>query len=488
MSTERPCPEQCNVLLIGGGGREHALAWKLSQSPKLDTLYATDVTNGGIAALATPCNQKWNPTREFYLNRWCDQHDIHLIVVGPEVPLAEGIADTLATEHRLVFGPSKEAARIESDKSYAKDLMRQASIPTADSRSFTDIDAARSYLLRGLDRELENDFKTELAKEVSSFIEWCSEREKTTPFQFTDELQALLDVREEPCVVKASGLAAGKGVIVCETVGDGLRAVELIMKDCAFGDAGETILIEEFMTGIEVSVLALVDGGTIWILDLCQDYKQVGEGDTGPNTGGMGAFCPASLLDEEMMRYVEREILVPAVDAMRRDGIEYRGVLYAGLMLTTAGPKVLEFNCRFGDPETQPLMVRFKGDLLDVLWRTAAGTLDDASIEFDDNVACCVVMCSDGYPGSYVKGQVITGMETAESSDNVVVFQAGTNCSRGELTTSGGRVLGVTAMADSLEEARQIANEACGEIHFNGAFWRNDIGCRNIEINYPSVN
>jgi len=202
----------------------------------------------------------------------------------------------------------------------------------------------------------------------------------------------------------------------------------------------------------------------------------------------MGAFCPASLLDEEMMRYVEREILVPAVDAMRRDGIEYRGVLYAGLMLTTAGPKVLEFNCRFGDPETQPLMVRFKGDLLDVLWRTAAGTLDDASIEFDDNVACCVVMCSDGYPGSYVKGQVITGMETAESSDNVVVFQAGTNCSRGELTTSGGRVLGVTAMADSLEEARQIANEACGEIHFNGAFWRNDIGCRNIEINYPSVN
>lgn len=488
MTTDNPCPEPCNVLLIGGGGREHALAWKLSQSPKLGTLYASNVTNGGIAALVTPCNQKWDPAREFFLSRWCDQHDIHLIVVGPEVPLAEGIADILTTDSRLVFGPTKEAARIESDKSYAKDLMRQASIPTADSRSFTDIDAARSYLLRGLDRELENDLKTELANEVTSFIEWCSEREKRVPFQFSEELQSVLDVREEPCVVKASGLAAGKGVILCKTVGEALKAVELMMKDYAFGDAGRTILIEEFMTGTEVSVLALVDGGTIWILDLCQDHKQVGEGDTGPNTGGMGAFCPAPLLDEEMMHYVEREILVPAVDAMRRDGIEYRGVLYAGLMLTPAGPKVLEFNCRFGDPEMQPLMTRFKGDLLDVLWRTAAGTLDGASIEFDDNVACCVVMCSDGYPGAYVKGQVITGIETAESTGNVIVFQAGTDCSGGELTTSGGRVLGVTAMADSLEEARQLANEACGEIHFNGAFWRSDIGCRNIEINYPSVN
>ena len=488
MSSDKACPEQCNVLLIGGGGREHALAWKLSQSSKLGTLYATDTANGGIAALASPCDQKWDPSREFFLSRWCDQHDIHLIVVGPEVPLAQGIADSLTTETRLVFGPSKEAARIESDKSYAKDLMRQASIPTADSRSFSDIDAARSYLVRGLDSEFENDFKKDLAKEVSAFIEWCNEQEKSSYVQFSEELQTALDQREEPCVVKASGLAAGKGVIICQTVGDAIRAVELVMKDYAFGEAGGTILIEEFMTGSEVSVLALVDGGTIWVLDLCQDHKQVGEGDIGPNTGGMGAFCPAPLLDEVMMAYVEREILVPAVDAMRRDGIEYRGVLYAGLMLTPAGPKVLEFNCRFGDPETQPLMTRFKGDLLDVLWRTASGTLDEASIEFEDSVSCCVVMCSEGYPGSYVKGQVITGIDTAESSNQVVVFQAGTDCSGGELTTSGGRVLGVTATADSLQEARQIANEACGEIHFTGAFWRNDIGCRNLEINYPSVN
>ena len=356
--------------------------------------------------------------------------------------------------------------------------MRQASIPTADSRSFTDIDAARGYLLRGLDTEFESEFKTELSQEVSSFIEWCSEREKNKPFVFSSELQTFLDNREDPCVVKASGLAAGKGVIICNTVGEALRAVERIMKERAFGEAGGKVLIEEFMTGNEVSVLALVDGSTIWVLDICQDHKQVGEGDVGPNTGGMGAYCPALLLDEEMLEYVEREILVPAVDAMRRDGIEYRGVLYAGLMLTSAGPKVLEFNCRFGDPETQPLMVRFKGDLLDVLWRTAAGTLSEASIDFEDDVACCVVMCSEGYPGPYEKRQLITGINEAEASSNIVVFQAGTDCSGGELTTSGGRVLGVTAKATTLDDARVLANDACLKIHFNGAFWRSDIGCR----------
>jgi len=250
------------------------------------------------------------------------------------------------------------------------------------------------------------------------------------------------------------------------------------MKDRAFGDAGGTILIEEFMTGQEISVLALVDGGTIWVLDLCQDHKQVGEGDVGPNTGGMGAYCPASLLSEEMLAFVEREILVPAVDAMRRDGIDYRGVLYAGIMLTTAGPKVLEFNCRFGDPETQPLMARFKGDLVDVLWRTAAGELDGAEIEFDDNVANCVVMCSEGYPGSYEKRRAISGIEEAEAENGILVFHAGTDCSSGDLRTSGGRVLGVTGIACDLETARKRANAACEKIHFDGAFWRTDIGCR----------
>jgi phosphoribosylamine--glycine ligase len=333
--------------------------------------------------------------------------------------------------------------------------------------------------LRGLDRDLENECKQNLAKEITSYIEWSEETDKRKQFNFSEELKAFLDKREEPCVVKACGLAAGKGVIICSTVGEALDAVDLIMKDRAFGDAGKSVLIEEYMTGTEVSVLALVDGETIWVLDLCQDHKQVGEGDVGPNTGGMGAFCPAPLLDEETMHFVEREILVPTVDALRRDGIEYRGVLYAGLMLTSAGPKVLEFNCRFGDPETQPLMARFKGDLLDVLWRTASGTLDGASIEFKESIACCVVMCSEGYPGPYTKGHTISGIEDVGDLRNITVFHAGTDCSSGELKTSGGRVLGVTTLAGTLDEARTKANDACEKINFNGAFWRSDIGCRN---------
>ena len=478
MSNTIPCPDQCNVLLIGGGGREHALAWKLSQSSKLGTLYATDCGNGGIAAVATPCEESWDLSRVFFLQRWCDQHEINLIVVGPEVPLAEGITDELSTESRFVFGPSKAGARIESDKSYAKELMRQASIPTADARSFTDIHSARHYLLRGLDREFENENLKELAVEVSEFMDFCNSTDQNGSFQISNELQSFLDQREEPFVIKASGLAAGKGVIVCSRIGEAFRAIDLVMEDLAFGDAGRTLLVEEFMTGQEVSVLALVDGGTIWVLDLCQDHKQVGEGDVGPNTGGMGAYCPTTLLDEELLKYVEKEILVPAVDAMRRDGVEYRGVLYAGLMLTTAGLKVLEFNCRFGDPEMQSLLARFKGDLLDVLWRTASGSLDGASIEFEDSVSCCVVLCSKGYPGSYEIGHTITGIEDAESTGDVVVFHAGTDCTSGELKTSGGRVLGVTATAPDLDAARELANAACEKIHFDGAFYINDIGCR----------
>ena len=482
MPKNATCSEKCNVLLIGSGGREHALAWKLSQSPKLGKLYATGYSNGGIASLAEPCTEQWDPSRAFFLSRWCDQHEIDMIVVGPEVPLAEGIADELATDTRVVFGPTKEAAQIEGDKSYAKEIMRQASIPTADSRTFTDWNAARSYLLRGLDRDLENEFKQPLAKEVVEFLEWSASVEKTKDFVFSSELLELLHQREEPCVVKASGLAAGKGVIVCNTIGESLDAVTSIMKDKSFGDAGNKIIIEEMMIGTEVSVLALVDGGTIWVLDLCQDHKQVGEGDTGPNTGGMGAFSPAPLLDEEMLEYVEREILVPAVDAMRREGIEYRGVLYAGLMLTAGGPKVLEFNCRFGDPETQPLMARLEGDLVDILWRTASGCLDGAAIDFSTQVACCVVMCSEGYPGSYAKGKTIVGLDEANSLDNIVVFQAGTDCSGDEIITSGGRVLGVTALADTLENSRVLANSACEHISFDGAFWRSDIGCRSNKV------
>ncbi len=474
---KRECPEKCNVLLIGGGGREHALAWKMSQSERLGTLYATDCSNGGIAKLATPCEEQWDASRSFFLGRWCDQHNIDLVVVGPEVPLAEGIVDELTTDKRLVFGPCKEAAQVEADKAYAKELMRQASIPTADARSFTDIESAKRYVLRGLDREFESEGKAELAAEMSKFMDEVQSESAGGTEAFSSELQSILSQREEPCVVKASGLAAGKGVILCQTIRETLEAIELIMQDKAFGEAGNTLLIEEMMTGQEVSVLALVDGETIWVLDLCQDHKQVGEGDVGPNTGGMGAFCPAPLLDEEMMGYVEKEILVPAIDAMRRNSVTYRGVLYAGLMLTPAGPKVLEFNCRFGDPETQPLMARLNGDLVDILWRTAAGTLDGASLTFDDVTTCCVVMCSEGYPGSYAKGKAITGIDSVER-DNLIVFHAGTKVTDDGLETSGGRVLGVTAIADSLDDAKIQATDACSSIHFDGAFWRKDIGCR----------
>ncbi|MDP7008432.1 MAG: phosphoribosylamine--glycine ligase [Phycisphaerales bacterium] len=477
-----PCPNPCNVLLVGGGGREHALAWKLSQSPRLGKLYATDCSNGGIASLALPCDETWNTDRIFFLNRWCDKHDIHLVVVGPEVPLAEGIANELSTETRYVFGPKKEAARIEADKAYAKELMHQASIPTADARSFTEANSARQYVLRGLDREFADDGNTNLATEVERLIERLSDPQGWT-FKISDELYEIVKKRVDPCVVKASGLAAGKGVIVCKTVLESLEAIQQIMDERSFGEAGGTILIEEFMEGQEVSVLALVDGRTIWVLDLCQDHKQVGEGDVGANTGGMGAYSPAPLLDDDTMEYVEREILVPAVDGMRRDGIEFRGVLYAGLMLTNAGPKVLEFNCRFGDPETQPLMARLQGDLVDILWRTATGQLEGAEISFDENVACCVVMCSAGYPGTYKKGLPISGIENAEVSNDVVVFHAGTDATGNELTTSGGRVLGVTAIAKDLVTARDQANDACSEIAFDGAFWRHDIGCRVLHDN-----
>jgi phosphoribosylamine--glycine ligase len=284
-------------------------------------------------------------------------------------------------------------------------------------------------------------------------------------------------------VIKAVGLAAGKGVFVCENQAEALDAIDRMLSQREFGAAGAKILIEEKLNGQEVSVLALVDGRTITILDPCQDHKQRDEGDTGPNTGGMGAYCPTPVIDSATMRAVEQQILVPTIDARRREGIEYRGVLYAGLMLTPGGPKVLEFNCRFGDPECQPLMARLKGDLLEILWATATGGLEHVDVEFDERVACCVVMCSGGYPGKFDKGKVITGIEDAEAVSNdgeeVIVFHAGTTRNaKGELVTSGGRVLGVTALAGDLQAARDLANAGCEKIHFDGAFWRKDIGDR----------
>ena len=437
----RPVPNPCNVLLIGGGGREHALAWKLKQSSKLGKLWLSTTENGGLITLGEKCPVELSAKNAFHATRWCDVNDIHLVVIGPEVPLAQGLADVLQSKTRMVFGPNKAAAQLEADKSFAKQLMRQASIPTAEGKTFTDTESARAFVLARPD---------------------------------------------DPWVVKAAGLAAGKGAMVCDTIDESLEAIDRILVNREFGDAGNKIIIEEKLNGQEVSVLALFDGREFWMLDPCQDHKQVGEGDTGANTGGMGAYCPTPILDAATMQIIERQVFLPTIDALRRDGIEFRGVLYAGIMLTPGGPKVLEFNCRFGDPECQPLMMRLQGDLLEVLWATASGTLDQISANFDSRTAVCVVMCSAGYPGDYEKGKPITGIEDAEAvgresgQGEVVVFHAGTkiDSSTGKLVTNGGRVLGVTALADDLQTARDLANAACEKIHFEGAFWRKDIGDR----------
>ena len=427
-------PKKTNVLIIGAGGREHALGHKLKQSKNCGRLHFAP-GNGGTDALghnvnlpAEPVNAKNADAIDWY----CRQNNIDLVVIGPEDPLAAGLADRLAREGRAIFGPVATAARLEADKAWAKHLMRGAAIPTADSRTFTDFEAARAYV----------------------------------------------QAHETPVVVKAAGLAKGKGAIVCDNADDAVNALTRCMVNKEFDDAGQTVVIEERLTGQEVSILALVDGRNIYVLDPTQDHKQAFEGDAGPNTGGMGAYCPTPLVDDATMAEIQRHILVPTVDALRRDGIDYRGVLYAGLMLTPGGPKVIEFNVRFGDPETQPLMMRMQGDLLELMLATCHGRLDQVQVYWDKRVCCCVVMASGGYPGSYEKGKPITGIEDAESDPDVTVFHAGTAKVRGQLVTAGGRVLNVCAMGDDLKDAQAKANAACEKIHFEGAHYRRDIGYR----------
>lgn len=423
-----------NVLLIGSGGREHALGWKLKQSPNCGRLYFAP-GNGGTAYLGenVPFTvETVNTKTADEIDYFCRQNKVELIVIGPEDPLAQGLADRLMRPGRHVFGPVQAAARLEGDKAFAKHLMRAASIPTAEARIFTDAEAALAYV----------------------------------------------ESRETPVVVKAAGLCKGKGVVVCRDNRDAAEAVKAIMRQRVFGEAGDTVVIEERLVGQEVSVLALVDGGNIFVLDPAQDHKQVGEGDTGANTGGMGAYTPTPLMNDKLMDQINREILVPTVDTLRREGIEYKGVLYAGLMLTAGGPKVLEFNCRFGDPETQPLMMRLQGDLLEIMIAVCEGKLDRVHLAWDPRCCCCVVMASGGYPGEYQKGKIITGLEEAAKQDGVAIFHAGTRIEGGKLLTAGGRVLNVCAMGGTLKEAQRKANAACANIHFDGAFHRRDIGFR----------
>lgn len=445
--------EKVNVLLVGGGGREHAIAMKLRESRRLGELWITHPENAGLAKLAKPVDVPVSYREIYRLEQFCDKNKVGLVVIGPEDPLCEGWTDKLKAPGRLVFGPSAEAAKLEGDKAWSKQLMRSASIPTGDARIFTDLRAAKDYLAsREAPPALDSRSKGLVAKSREAHA-------------------------EAPPVIKAAGLAKGKGVIVPQTFKEAHEALERMMAKKEFGDAGRRVVIEERLEGTEVSVLAIVDGGNILVLPACRDHKRLEDGDKGPNTGGMGACCPAENIDEETLRHVEREILVPTIDALRRDGIEYKGVLYAGIMLTPAGPKVLEFNCRFGDPECQPLMARLKSDLIDMLCGACEGTLDRVDVEWDTRAASCVVMASRGYPDSPKKGVPILGVEEAEKVKDVVVTISGAKRERdGSLVTSGGRVLGVTGLGKNVQEASLKAYEAVKKISIEGGQYRTDIG------------
>lgn len=429
--------KKLNVLLVGGGGREHALAEAIAASPRLGTLYASHCENPGIARVATPAGVPIDAGQAYRAQFFCRDQGIDLVVVGPEAPLAAGLADALREKGLAVFGPNKDGAQLEADKHWAKDLMRGAAVPTAESRSFTDAEQAVAYSIS----------------------------------------------RTQPPVIKASGLAAGKGVVVPGSHKEAADAIRWMLNDKAFGEAGARVLVEERLEGPEVSVFALTDGKGVYILDSCQDHKRLKDGNAGPNTGGMGAFCPSTLIDDAAMDRVQREILLPVIDSMRRDGIDYRGVIYAGLMLTSAGPKVLEFNVRFGDPECQVLMPRLASDALEMLYATATGDVENLELSWHPGAAVCVVLASEGYPEKPVTGQAITGVEEAEAMEGVFVYHAGTKIDQktGGIVTAGGRVLGVTALGGTVEDARERAYAAADKIHFKGMQVRRDIASTGLE-------
>ena len=420
------------ILLVGGGGREHALAWKMAQSKLCDKMYAAP-GSPGIAQHAECVDIAVNETDK--LVAFAKENKIDLVVIGPEDPLANGLGDAVRKAGLRCFGPGAQGARIEADKAYAKNLMRSAAVPTAEGRIFTDLHAAKDYVLS----------------------------------------------RDHGVAVKASGLAQGKGVVVCPEPYQAVKPLEEMMGKKIFGSAGDTVIIEEMLTGQEATVLAFCDGKTIFTLPPLQDHKPIGDGDTGPNTGGMGAYSPVPAVDEAMMNRIEREVLVPIVDAMRRDFGRYEGILYAGLMLTAAGPKVIEFNCRFGDPECQPLMMRLQGDLVATMVAVADHKLDEADLSFDPRASVCVVMASGGYPGAYEKGHEITGIAEAEKLGDVKVFHAGTAMKGGKLVNSGGRVLGVTALGETIAAAQKLAYQAVEKITWKGCYYRKDIADKAIK-------
>jgi phosphoribosylamine--glycine ligase len=415
------------VMVVGGGGREHTLVWKIKQSPLVKKIYCAP-GNAGIERIAVCINipaEDIEALAEFALNEKID-----LTVVGPEAPLTLGIVDEFEKRGLKVFGPSKKAAEIEGSKVFAKELMERYGIPTAHYRVFNDPIEAGEYI-----------------------------KDKGAPV-----------------VVKADGLAAGKGVIVALTEDEALDGVKRIMKDREFGRAGDRIVVEEYLEGPEVSILAFTDGNTVIPMVSAQDHKRVYDNDRGPNTGGMGAFAPSPVYTPDIARVVEKEILKKTIDAMKKENRPYKGVLYAGLMITSKGPKVLEFNCRFGDPETQAVLPLLESDLVPVMQAVIDSRLDEAEIRWKDKKAVCVIMASGGYPRKYEKGFKISGIEEAEKIEGITVFHAGTAKEGDSIVTAGGRVLGVTALGDNLDSAARLAYKGVEKISFKGAHYRKDIG------------
>ena len=418
-----------NVLVIGSGGREHALSWKINQSRLTERVFVAP----GNAGTASDAENVPIPETDFpALVRFAKENNVGLTVVGPEIPLSLGIVDFFEKEGLRVFGPRKNAAQIEGSKVFCKEILKKGGIPTGGFHVFRDAVEAVRYVKAN---------------------------------------------RDTPIVVKADGLAAGKGVFVCDNKDEAIEAIYRVKDRNEFGTAGELFILEERLTGQEASVLAITDGQTLVTLQPAQDHKAAYDGDKGPNTGGMGAYSPAGLVNDEKLHWIEENVLVPTIHSMNQNETPFKGLLYAGLMMTPSGPKVLEYNARFGDPECQPILTRLKSDIVEIMEATIDGKLDEIEpLQWDDRTAVCVVMASKGYPGAYEKGWTIHGLEEAAKIKDVTVFHAGTKLSDdGRVLTSGGRVLGVTALGNTTAEAKRAAYSAVKCIHWEGAWYRNDI-------------
>ena len=412
------------VLVIGGGGREHAIVWKLAQSPQQPTLFCAP-GNPGIAQLATCVPIGAEDVQA--LADFAEKEGIDFTVVGPEAPLLAGIVDHFEERGLKAYGPKRAAALIEGSKAFAKEIMTRANVPTAYYADFTDAEAARAY------------------------------------------------VREQgaPIVIKADGLAAGKGVVVAHTLEEAEAALDMMMKENAFGDAGSKVVVEEFLTGQEATVMAFVSGDQVKLMVPSQDHKPAYDGDKGPNTGGMGTYSPVPVVTEELLQQVEATVIRPVIDMLAAEGTPYQGTLYAGLMLTPNGPKVIEFNARFGDPETQVVLPRLESDLLAIFQSVVDGTLAEQEIQWSDRAAVCVILAANGYPGAYAKGDVITGLDAVPADS--IVFHAGTKATGEGIVTNGGRVLGVSGFGTDLREAKETAYRAVSAISFEGVHYRTDI-------------